>query len=291
MSARIPDSGEAIGRVVADMRRGNFRYQKHHRDQAQISRLIAQDGKTVDATAIYHSLLRKNQPIDLYNDHCIAPPWELAVICYQNEYGNVIAMPQFSREINHVDPPPWDNETDPIDWTTVKWQIDTLVWCGGRSLTVGPMPLMGPLMWWQFAVREDGAPVDLHWIHATPEYPRENWDMTHLVLLGALNFLNCRNIELVEPRRPRTEQRRIERTGVRVHEINVFPVGHARGCSTAGVIGGGTPLTSVRGHFATYGGERGLLFGKYAGRYWRPQHARGSTEHGEVEQSFVLRAD
>jgi hypothetical protein len=52
------------------------------------------------------------------------------------------------------------------------------------------------------------------------------------------------------------------------------------------------PLTSVRGHFATYGQDgRGLLFGKYAGRYWIPQHARGSAEHGVVAQEFRLEAE
>jgi hypothetical protein len=31
------------------------------------------------------------------------------------------------------------------------------------------------------------------------------WGMAHVTLLGALNFTNCRNVELVDPQRPRAQ--------------------------------------------------------------------------------------
>jgi hypothetical protein len=49
------------------------------------------------------------------------------------------------------------------------------------------------------------------------------------------------------------------------------------------------PLTSVRGHFARYGVEgRGLLFGKYAGKFWIPAHARDAGE-GDGVKDYVLK--
>lgn len=109
------------------------------------------------------------------------------------------------------------------------------------------------------------------------------------VLDGMILTGNCKNVAIVEPARPRAERKRMARIGVRVHEINVFPPGRAI-ASVKGEAVGGTPLTSVRGHFARYGAEynRGLLFGKYSGQYWIQQHARGSADVGEVRSSYKL---
>lgn len=182
--------------------------------------------------------------------------------------------------------PRWQT-AEAVDWAEVRWVIVATVWLGGRSDQVGAVATTGPVHMWRFAVREGGEPADLNWVQLMPEYPRENWDMAHVTLLGALNFCACRNVELVEPLRPRAERRRIARTGVTVNVISVFPVGRAtRG---GGRSGAGVPLSSVRGHFAEYGvNGKGLLFGKLSGRFWIPQHARGSKELGESEHSYRL---
>ena len=116
-----------------------------------------------------------------------------------------------------------------------------------------------------------------------PQYPMEYWDMAHVTLLGALKFMNCRNVELVDRQRPRAQARRIARTGVTVKTLNVFPAGRSSRSSSKEGTSAGVPLTSVRGHFTSYGPayDRGLLFGKYEGRFWVPSYARGSAEHGE----------
>lgn len=44
-----------------------------------------------------------------------------------------------------------------------------------------------------------------------------------------------------------------------------------------------------RGHFATYTDDR-KLFGKYVGTFWRPDHARGSPEAGEVVKQYAVHA-
>jgi hypothetical protein len=283
-------SAEAIASVVADLRAGRIQHPPAIVGTSiagGAGKVAANPGPVVDATAIYRSLVAKDEPIYLYEDHaCISPPWPAASVCYVNEHGNVIVM-----TFTAGDPPGpgrrW-NPGQPTDWDRVRWSMNAFVWVGGRGGN-GASPTRGPVHLWQFAIYDDGEPADLHWVHLVPGYPMEHWDMAQLVLLGALNFLNCSNVDIVEPARPRAERRRIERTGVRVHTINVFPVGKAtRGTRSAGE--GSVPLHSVRGHFAKYGPQydRGLLFGKYAGRFFRPQHARGAAEHGEVDQEFVL---
>lgn len=263
------------------------------------------DFTIIDCTKIYESLVAKDEPVYIYEDHpSIVSPWDDAAYCYVNEHGNVIVMALTSRPYDHAtqsgaldslteivrtkSDTPWE-PAEPVEWERVKWITNTFIWVGGRSPDAGSMPTAGPVHMWQYAIYDDGEPADLHWVHIFEPYPMEYWDMAQLVLLGALNFLNCRNVSIEEPKRPRGERRRIERTGVRVHEIMVTPAGRSTRSASdeeTGIL----PLTSVRGHFAHYGPKygKGLLFGKHEGRFWIPQHARGDATHGEDEHSYVL---
>jgi hypothetical protein len=190
--------------------------------------------------------------------------------------------------------PLWESENIP-DWSSVRWVTTSTVWLSGRSNATGrQFPTAGPAYGWRHAIGEHGEPLDLRWIHIVEEYPASNWDMAQLVLLGAMKLLACRNVAIVEPTRPRKERRRIERTGVRVHELTVRPMGKSTR-SIKGVQDGAVPLTSVRGHFAHYGDccptvhePRGKLFGSLTGLYYRPQHARGRQEHGESRHTYRL---
>jgi hypothetical protein len=302
-------SAEAIARVVADLRADRIRTppaglrpdgdpEAFH----AVARMMASDpdGPVVDATGIYQPLADHPQGVAVYEDHpCIAPPWPTAVLCYVNEHGNVMAMTLTTREFEPADRrqlwEPYDS-IDPhgtrvdhtVDWSRVRWVTEVLVWVGGRSKAIGPVLTTGPMHMWRLAVYDDGVPADYRWIQLLPGYDQTKWDMAQLVVLGALNFLNCRNVELVEPVRPRAEARALARAGVRVSEINVFPVGRSSRSGPARTHG--VPLTSVRGHFARYGPayDRGLLFGRYEGRFWIPQHARGDREHGEIDQRVTL---
>lgn len=296
-------SASSIASVVADLRSGRI----VSSDPAQVLRpsskimisgepepidiSLSTAGPTVDATAIYNSLVASDRPVYVYEDHpCISPPWLQAVICYRNEHGNVIAMTLSAKDSlgKHST---WET-AESVDWARVRWCASVLLWIGGQSATLGLVPTCGPVHMWRLAIYEDGRPADLYWAQLLNAYPMEHWDMAHLTLLGTLNFMNCRNVQLVEPTRPRAEARRIQRTGVRVSTINVFPVG--RSVKSPGNSNGqGVPLSSVRGHFSKYGPEydRGLLFGKYSGRFWIPQHARGSAEYGESVNDYKLRTD
>jgi hypothetical protein len=118
--------------------------------------------------------------------------------------------------------------------------------------------------------------------------------LAQLVVLGDLNFLSCRNVDVAEPVRPRPERRRIARTGTRIHEIIVRPAGSStRSRGNTGIPVGAVPLTSVRGHFAHYGPDygKGLLFGRHAGRFWIPAHIRGTAEVGEDIHTYRLQPE
>lgn len=289
-------TAEPIAAVIADLRAGRARpaYGGWRDDPAlfEMALRLAKAAVVVDATAIYASLAATEHPVYLYEDHpSIAPPWTSAAISYVNQHGNVVVMQATAREWAAGDAAEWE-PAQPVEWERVRWIIDTFVWLGGRTGAGEPIATMGPAHMWRFAVYADGVPADLRWVQLQPDYPLEHWNMAHLVLLGALNFMNCRNVRLVEPQRPRAERRRLARIGVPVHTVNVFPVGRsARSARSGGDQG--VPLTSVRGHFASYGPEygRGYLFGRLSGRFWIPQHARGSAEHGESEADYRLRAD
>ena len=283
-------TAEPIAAVIADLRACRVRPATDDHELAATALARAVAPTVVDATTIYESLAANERPVYLYEDHpCIAPPWDSAAICYVNQHGNVIVMQATAERRKEGAGAKWDETAEPVDWAWVPWIIETFVWIGGRGGDGRAIPTFGPTHLWQAAVYEGGQPADLRWVHLCPDYPREHWDMAHLVLLGALNFMNCRNVELMEPQRPRPERRRLARLGVTVRTINVFPVSRSSRGAGAGSREG-VPLASVRGHFASYGPEygRGLLFGRHAGRFWIPQHARGSAEQGESQASYRL---
>jgi hypothetical protein len=303
---------EPVARVVADLRAGRTRTPtevlRHGASVDTLAKyLAAQDATVVDATTIYRRLVEQTRPVWLYDDHpCIAPPFQRFDVCYENEHGNVIVMTALAKDYRGdpalladtqattedarplSQPEGWES-AEPVDWSRVRWTVDTFCWVGARG-AAGPVATTGPLHLWRFAIYEDGAPADLHWIKLM-DRPMEEWDMAHLVLLGALNFLACRNVVLVEaPGRNRAERRRLGRIGVGVHEIAVLPSGKTRkGIVAAPGEPVGSPLASVRGNFAEYGTNgKGLLFGKLSGRFWRPGHAVGDPALGERRGNYRL---
>lgn len=267
----------------------------------------------VDATPFYHDLLARRQ-VDVYGDFpCIVSPWDSAMICYQNEHGNVLVLQTTRR--------PWSAATwrltpdvprgsawrthNRVDWDRVKWIQETLVWAGWKSTSaVGVGPTGGPLHCFQAALYPDGDAADLHFVKLLPkthphfhdgEDPNPAFEMPQLTLMAALNFLNCKNVAIEEPQQTgRAQRRRLERLGVSVQHIVVRPIGKRHRSAAAGAVplDGPVPLTHVRGHFAHYGPKygKGLMFGKYEGRYWIPQFAYGRGEgDDEAAPTYELR--
>jgi hypothetical protein len=294
------ESAERIAKVVNDLKTGRYNLLSKSgealKDSLEALLYLLEQSPVIDATMIYRNLVANKKPIDVYGDHVMFPPWRSAVVSYVNEHGNVICMLLLASETHEIDSrnpalARWETDNE-VDWERVEWVYLVNVWCGGHTATGEAVVTTGPLHMWEIAVYPDGEMADFHWVQLSPDVPMEQWDMAGWVVLGTINFMNCVNVELVEPVRPRAVRRRMERSGVRVTEIHVRPISKSyRG--TGGGTSAGVPLHSVRGHFARYGPkyDRALLFGKYEGRYWIPAHARGSSEYGSTEQTYVIETE
>lgn len=244
----------------------------------------------IDCTALRRQLVDNDIPVRIY-DACLVPPFNEAVFAAENEYGNVYAM--HCTVVRYPDEwdGTWTSDDHAIEWSRVRWVIFVSAFLGGSSTTKNcALRTCGPIHMWSIAVYEDGTVGDYRWRECSPEFPHDGqmgWLLA--LLVRSLDFLNCRNVEIVEPHRERHERKRIARTGVTVRTINVFPVGRTSR-SDQGEPVGGVPMHTVRGHLAHYGPQygRGLLFGKYAGRFFIPQHVAGNRGIGEVEADYKL---
>lgn len=291
---------DELAKVVADLQAGRVMNPPNLPSRSPVFRAVTSlattaVGPLVDATMIYETYLRKPQ-IALYEDHpCIAPPWGQAFIGYRNEHGN--ANVTFTYAV------PWEKMRPGDRWESEHgYDVDEAKWClwlwmfsGGRNGTGRKVPTVGPIALTQIAVAEDGHPIDIHWVDIMRDGKPEQWDWSRWTVMGAYTLLNCRNVTIAEQHMPRAAVRRERRLGVRSHVLVVTGKG-SRSQGEAVEIAGddAPPLHSVRGHFAHYGAccrhhePRGLLFGKYTGRVWVPDHARGSDETGTVDQTFVV---
>jgi hypothetical protein len=115
-----------------------------------------------------------------------------------------------------------------------------------------------------------------------------------LYVFDNLALLSCKNVSL-SPRDndPKQVRRAIKRHGgnadsYRYHVLVVRPAG-AKSDAPAQEIGI-MPRHVCRGHFAEYGPEfnKGLLFGKYAGRFYVPPCVKGKKENGEVAKDYAI---
>lgn len=109
----------------------------------------------------------------------------------------------------------------------------------------------------------------------------------------SLTFLNCKNVvtRIEEP--PAKLSRRHQKkhgqplTSYRVLEIE--PLRKAAAHQGGGVSGMRKALHISRGHFKTFGGDHGKLFGKHEGMYWWDPHVRGDRKAGKVEKTYAVK--
>lgn len=261
---------------------------------------LAEWADVIDATAIWDRWVNDEGGRYVYEDHRICPPWDNALIGYVNGFGNVTILSARTIDITgdyHTDEriamvEHWTAMTDThdIEWERVRWVMHVAVYMGGRG-GGEPVQTQGPLHVWRVAVYPDGEIADVNWIKIRDDLEVSLWDTAMMVLLDTYNLCNCVNVHVVEPDRPRPQRKRLSRMGVTVSEIHVKPVSRSyRGKGTPLSAFPSSPLSAVRGHFANYGPKygRGLLFGKYEGRYWVPQHVRGSEVFGVTEQEYAV---
>lgn len=306
-------SAELIADVVADLRAGRTNHPGAiDKAGTAISKKLLERAQrpqpVVDCTAIFN-MQRAAESINLYDDHpSITPPWEDALLCYVNTFGNVVCLQVHRTDWDGTAPDRRDWYTDnEIDWTRVRWVAETAIWVGGTGGDGQPLPTSGPCHMFRHAIRADGAPEDINWLALLirrgqrgrhGELVDENqgiWDSAMVTIGGSLNFLNASNVDIAEPIRPRATRRRIARTGVMVQTIVVRPPGKRRaagGADARPIDATESVLSPVRGHWAHYGPafNRGLLFGKYPGKFWIPGYARGAADSVETEpRNYVLR--
>jgi len=299
---------ELMASVVADMRSGRYvnlmeraevSVVRHMGLPPNLARAIAQSAITVDVQAVYDQFINGHGH-DVYLMKA-APPWANAILTYVSESGNTwavhvvatdmhdaeYAVPAFLDEIKWDVMPPG---THTIDWDAVRWVMSAQVYLGG--LGAGErVPTAGPVMIWRLAVYPDGSLADLNWSHIAHEIEMARFNNTVGVLMETLNMCSCTNVVLADAKRkrPRPQQRRLDRIGVKFSELHIRPVSKSYRRDDPGIpLADMRPMHGVRGHYSEYGvNGKGLLFGKLSGRYWIPPHVRGNKEHGEVEQSYV----
>lgn len=115
----------------------------------------------------------------------------------------------------------------------------------------------------------------------------------------ALSFMHCKNVERIAHHQPRPERRRLLKEGRHkeveavFYTLEIDPMKKVlRDEGQVETLGLKRALHITRGHFAEYGPEfgKGKLFGKFEGRYWIPQHVKGSAEFGEIRKDYSVKA-
>lgn len=295
-------SAEAIARMIEDFKAGRVQMPQRTSngkpyDRGMHRAEVADIAETtvIDATVIFRDLDATNPTVDIYDETLLRPVLDNVAVCYVNGYGNThIVHFSWAPAVNMPDGQRW--ETDEagrtIDWSTVEWVCTLTFWIGGRGGPANdePLPTSGPVYAMAAAVHADGTVEDFRWYQIL-DHPNELWTMATIVALRCITFLNCRNVIITEPVRTRAQRRRLQRHGVTVNEVRIKPVGtwsrkrNPDGPESVASV----PLTTVRGHVAKYGVDgRGLLFGKIAGTFWIPAHARGNADVGTSRHDYRI---
>lgn len=105
-------------------------------------------------------------------------------------------------------------------------------------------------------------------------------------------LMHCKNVEVMRKKRSfadRPASCSSWRTTYYTLEINPMKQ-ILREEGQADIHGLQKALHICRGHFAEYGPEygKGKLFGKLEGRYWIPQHVKGSAQQGIVQKDYRI---
>ena len=118
-------------------------------------------------------------------------------------------------------------------------------------------------------------------------------DGTLSIPLLALAFANCKNVTARDSSAEHNPDKKwLKRQKAPELRYNTIEIGgmvqtlkSKGGLETNGIK---KALHLCRGHFATYTEER-PMFGRLVGQYYRPQHIRGSAEHGVVLSDYKVK--
>lgn len=164
---------------------------------------------------------------------------------------------------------------------------------------------VGSAVGWQISINPDGSYLTDTMTHrASLEIHPQRERLLQVAMgrlwiaLMAINFMHCRNVELVDHvaapvQHPRKKHLK-EQPGVVYKTIVIKPMSAVRVSETSSAGDGGDSIPRsahiVRGNFATYSEDKPLL-GKYVGTFWRPAHVRGSQDAGEIVKDYRIEVD
>lgn len=307
-------SAERIAQAVRKFREGHVKTMEGMGDPIPP---LSCNETVVDISAIYEQVqaMKEFAP---YEQVC-RPPWMEALLCCDDrkfdatylvtlaalDTSDPAALAALERQEMQL-----GKEVD-SGWLEHRW-VMILNIMGVAYENGSPLGVLGPMATYGLTIDADGTPTKIRGrvaplVAQTPHGTLTGLDpnnpddvrgyesiMEELMstCLAALTFLNCRNVTVAVPHRHRAQARRLDRIGVEVTEIHVYSMGRTVQGTRPLSAEGGVPAHAVRGNLARYGPkyDRGLLFGKHEGVFWRPQHARGNPVHGTREHEYVLEA-
>lgn len=193
---------------------------------------------------------------------------------------------------------------------SLRWVVDAVSFHGSD----GPAPV-GPLFWWRMGLDGSGRIMDMEAISQRDYGPgpglsaayagesaaffKEPWFTATVsgILLPSLftiSLMNCKNVSLAaqspDGRLSRQMGSSYGRGLTEYHLIELDSMKASLSSAGAGSDGLSHALHLCRGHFKSFGGDKGKLFGKHEGTYWWPQHARGSSERGTITKEYTVAA-
>jgi hypothetical protein len=118
-----------------------------------------------------------------------------------------------------------------------------------------------------------------------------------MICCAALQFLNCKNVEVLDNPPTRQQRRQAEREGkkpeVTYKTLVIHPMGKKRQVTRQadGSVRPGVSLHIVRGHFKNYTAGAGLGRAHVHGVYWWSPNLRGSAERGRIEKDYAVETE
>jgi hypothetical protein len=253
---------------------------------------------------MYHSPGRQGDTVlfDLNDWPAAVPPWNRYVMTYQTPKGNEFVAPSWTMAVDEAAEtfsvygvaryfPDWRNEVIAKGAKSVM-QMDVLL----RTRYDNEILLLGVL----FIPIGDESAIghDLFFItnSANPYKDKNVHHGVGAVAIATWSFANCKNTQRLEVPISRQVRRQAERRGDPIFKHYALEIGGLkRLLHTEGKISEHGDLKQAlhicRGHFSCYGEQYGTkkLFGKHEGRFWIPQHVRGSLDKGLITKDYVVK--
>lgn len=165
-------------------------------------------------------------------------------------------------------------------------------------VSVWTVPLQAKYGWWHephyggyMETYHDSGRLDF--IHSTDPVDIERLVIGTVVALRTFEFLNCRNIVLVDEALKSTRETLYQKhfgvPATRYKTLSIKPIGKRHENDNSQQQFDIMPLHLRRGNFATYTDDA-PLFGKYTGTFWRPATVVGNEKNGVVVKDYKVSA-